>query len=62
MIRVINVVTYTQYDDQAKVHREASTQIVRNRRLTTRGAQRILRSIGYAEAIVVRIESLIDNR
>lgn len=54
-MKIINVVTYTSEC------RESTIQIIRTKKLTIRGAQRIIRRTAPL-AFVTKIETLIDKR
>ena len=55
-MNILNSITYTQ------ANREDTIQVNRSARLTIAGAQRILRKMGYTNAIVSRVDTLIDKR
>jgi hypothetical protein len=55
MGNVQNEITYTVYSATAKAHVEATHRHCSTRKLTIRGAQRIVREI-YPTAIVSRVE------
>ncbi len=61
-MKIINSITYTQYDSAIRVGRESTIQLTRSIKLSERGAHNILHKLGYTDAIVTRIETMIDER
>ncbi len=57
-MKIVNAVTYTQYSPAYKAHIEQTARLVRDRKLTTVGAQRILRQQGINDAVVTRLEAI----
>ena len=61
-MNILHCITYTAKNEDNTALIECNTRLTRNKTITSRGAERILRKAGIPVVSVVRIETFVDQR